>query len=67
MLSYNNSCLNSVQQQQLPLSYLLLLIYCAPKPLHLSVNVRITIELDNIKLANNFIGDSVALGVLCVA
>jgi hypothetical protein len=66
MPSYNDSRLNSVQQQ-LPLSYLLLLIYRAPKPLHLSVDVRITIELDNVELANDFIEDSVALGVLCVA
>jgi hypothetical protein len=64
--SYNDSRLNSVQQQ-LPLSYLLLLIYRAPEPLHLSVDVRITMELDNVELANDFVGDGVALGVLCVA
>jgi hypothetical protein len=41
-------------------------IYRAPKPLHLSVDVRIAIELDNVELANNFVGDGVVLGVLCV-
>jgi hypothetical protein len=44
-----------------------LLIYRAPEPLHLSVDVRITMELDNVELANDFVGDGVALGVLCVA
>jgi hypothetical protein len=38
--------------------------YRAPKPLHLTVDMRITIKLDNVMLATNLVGDSVVLGAL---
>jgi hypothetical protein len=38
--------------------------YRAPKPLHRTVDMRIAIELDNVVLANDFVGDSVILGAL---
>jgi hypothetical protein len=38
--------------------------YRAPKPLHLTVDMRIAIELDNVVLATDLVGDSVVLGAL---
>jgi hypothetical protein len=41
-------------------------VYRATKLLHIIVDVRIVIELDNVELANDFVGEGVVLGVLWV-